>query len=64
MFSSGRSAWDIGEKNAAAVRQALHAAGIRILAEDTGANYGITLVFCADVGIVQVKTVRRKTVIL
>ena len=38
MFSTGRSAWDIGEKNAAAVRQALHAAGIRILAEDTGAN--------------------------
>ena len=64
MFSTGRSAWDIGEKNAAAVRQALHAAGIRILAEDTGANYGRTLEFCADDGIVQVKTVRRKTVIL
>ena len=45
MFSTGRSAWDIGEKNAAAVRQALHAAGIRILAEDTGANYGRTLEF-------------------
>ena len=62
MFHTGGLEWDIGEKNTVAVRQTLRMAGIRIVAEDTGANYGRTLEFCADDGTVQVKTVRKKTV--
>lgn len=62
MFHTGGLEWDIGEKNTVAVRQTLRMAGIRVVAEDTGANYGRTLEFCADDGTVRVKTVRRKTV--
>ena len=47
----------IGERNVAAVREVLDKEGIRILAADTGQNYGRSLEFSLDSGQVLVKTI-------
>ncbi|MGE5589059.1 MAG: chemotaxis protein CheD [Bacillota bacterium] len=50
---------DIGARNAEAVKAALARAGVPLLAEDTGGNYGRTLRLFAATGRVQVSTIGR-----
>lgn len=49
----------IGERNAAAVKEALGKLGIPIIADDTGKNYGRTVYFYADTGVMQVKSANK-----
>lgn len=57
MFQTQLKTFNIGEKNVAAVKKMLSGYGIRIIAEDTGANYGRTVFFDVATGIMQVKSV-------
>jgi len=56
--------WEIGEQNVAAVKLALEKEGIRLVAENTGKNYGRTILFFAGDGKLEVRTVRQETVVL
>lgn len=47
---------NIGQRNTAAVKETLGKLFIRILAEDTGLNYGRTLYFYPETGIMQIKS--------
>ena len=47
----------IGEKNVKATKQKLAQLGIKILAEDTGENYGRTVVFYPETGDFHIKSV-------
>lgn len=47
---------NIGERNTAAVKEALQKLRIPIIAEDTGKNYGRTLFFSAENGIMRIKS--------
>lgn len=51
----------MGERNVAAVKNELAKLGIRIIAEDTGKNYGRTVEFRPDDGSVLVKSVMHGT---
>lgn len=64
MFAEGRSEWEIGAQNVASVKKTLAEERIRLVAEDTGKNYGRTICFFAEDGRLEVRTVRRETVIL
>lgn len=55
MFASAGTS--MGERNVIAVKAQLHKLGIRIVAEDTGSNYGRTLEFHTEDGSVFVKSV-------
>lgn len=61
MFAStGNSAIsNIGQRNIAAVKQALAALHIPIIADDTGKNYGRTLYLTAADGVMRIKSVNR-----
>ena len=61
MFSfAGKSPlMDIGEKNVAAAKLILREKGIRIVAEDTGKNYGRCVEFCCSTGKLKVKSLTR-----
>lgn len=56
-FSSNNDMLRIGERNVEATKQKLKELGIRILAEDTGLNYGRTIEFNAETGELLVKSV-------
>lgn len=56
MFSSGNTNMNIGAKNVEAVVQKLEEMGIPILASDTGGNYGRTLEFDVETGVMTVKS--------
>lgn len=58
MFSTAENEWDIGERNVRSVKQALSEERIHLAAEDTGKNYGRTITFSAEDGILEVRTVR------
>ncbi len=47
----------VGEKNVNAVKARLAMHGIKIIAEDTGANYGRTVVFYPETGDYEIKAV-------
>jgi chemotaxis protein CheD len=49
----------IGDRNAASVKSTLHSLKIPILAEDTGLNYGRTVYFDLDTGIMKVQSLSR-----
>lgn len=51
---------NIGERNVAAVKLALHRLNISIIAEDTGSNYGRTVFFDASDGSMRIKSVNRQ----
>ena len=57
MFANASGTLNIGERNAAAVRGELKRLGIRLVAEDTGKNYGRTLEFDPQDGSVIIKSV-------
>lgn len=64
MFETASRKWEIGEQNVAAVKLALEKEGIRLVAENTGKNYGRTILFFAGDGKLEVRTVRQETVVL
>lgn len=64
MFETKTQEWEIGAQNVAAVKKALAEEGIRLIAEDTGKNYGRTVCFFAGDGRLEIKTVRHETVVL
>ncbi len=61
MFSVGSSVFNIGERNIDAVKKVLAGYGIRITAEETGLNFGRTVFFHGDTGIMEVRSAMRET---
>lgn len=61
MFQQAQAETGIGEKNVKAVRAALKSEGIPIVAEDTGKGHGRTILFSAQTGLLEVRTINRKT---
>ena len=49
----------IGERNVEAVRETLAAYGIPLVAEDVGENYGRTVYFMLEDGMVKVQSVNK-----
>ena len=49
----------IGDRNITSVKQTLHSLKIPIIAEDTGLNYGRTVYFDLDTGIMKVQALSR-----
>ncbi|MCR5793218.1 MAG: chemotaxis protein CheD [Lachnospiraceae bacterium] len=56
-FGSNNDMLRIGERNTEATRQKLKQLGIKILADDTGANYGRTIEFYPETGDLLIKSV-------
>ena len=64
MFQTINYEWDIGKKNVEMAKKILAAEGIPLLAEDTGSDYGRTVWFTAEDGIVKVEAARHASIIL
>lgn len=64
MFQTQGSRWEIGEQNVRAVKAVLYEEHIRLVAEDTGKNYGRTVLFYASDGRVEVSAMKHQTKIL
>lgn len=64
MFTASSAVFNIGERNLEAVKKMLASYRIRIVADDTGLNYGRTVFFHADTGIMEVKSATRDTKLL
>lgn len=60
-FSGQNDMMKIGERNAAAVREMLTSLGIRILADDTGGNFGRSIEFYSEDGRLLIKTIGHGT---
>ncbi|MGE5371334.1 MAG: chemotaxis protein CheD [Solirubrobacterales bacterium] len=56
-FSGESDIMKIGERNARAVEEGLNRIGIRLLANDTGGNFGRTIIFDAETGDLVVRTI-------
>jgi chemotaxis protein CheD len=56
-FSSGNDMMKIGLRNAEAVREILKSNKIPILADDTGGNFGRTIEFYSETGVLKIKTI-------
>ncbi|MDR0222907.1 MAG: chemotaxis protein CheD [Oscillospiraceae bacterium] len=56
MFNVATDRFNIGERNVAAVKAALGALGIRVIAQDVGLNYGRTVFFYPESGAVKIKS--------
>ena len=56
-FNSNNAMLRVGERNVEAVKTKLNSIGIRILAEDTGLNYGRTVEFYPETGDFVIKAV-------
>ena len=61
MFQNAGGKWEIGKQNVVAVKQALRKAGIPVIAEDIGRDYGRTILFSGKDGSLEISTVRRAT---
>lgn len=59
MFETKLQTFNIGERNVAAVKKVLAYYKIKIIAEDTGLNYGRTVFFDVGTGVMQVKSVTK-----
>ena len=58
-FSNSTSVMRVGERNAQAAKELLAQHGIRLIAEDTGLNYGRTVSIDLNNGVYTVKTVSK-----
>lgn len=56
-LQQGNEAFNIGKRNVVATKQVLKDLNIRIVAEDTGLDYGRTVEFSADTGILKIKSI-------
>lgn len=63
-FSSNNDMLRIGERNIVATKEKLFELNIPILAEDTGANYGRTIIFDPENGYLHVKAIGKDSRIL
>ena len=61
MFATTNDRFNIGERNIAAVTDALRKAGVPIIARDVGLNYGRTVFFYPETGIMEVKAAAKGT---
>ncbi|MBP1561783.1 MAG: chemotaxis protein CheD [Oscillospiraceae bacterium] len=61
MFSVKSSVFNIGERNVESVKKILAANRIRIIGEETGLNFGRTVFFHADTGIMEVRAATKET---
>ena len=59
-FSGNSDMLRVGERNVEAVKRKLNALGIRILAEDTGLNFGRTVEFYPESGDFVIKAVGKQ----
>lgn len=62
MFSTTSSVFNIGERNVAAVKKILAAYRIKIIAEQTGSNFGRTVFFYPEDGTMEIRAAARQTV--
>ena len=60
----GTAGMNIGERNVQAVRRALEMAGIPVVADDTGSDYGRSVFFFLDDGRVEVRSLRKGSRVL
>lgn len=63
MFQSQLHAFNVGKRNVEAVKKTLATYKIRIVAEDTGLNFGRTVFFHINTGVMQVKSATNKVVL-
>jgi chemotaxis protein CheD len=63
-FPGSSNIMRIGERNVEATKQKLAQLGIRIIAEDTGSNYGRTIEFFPETGELLIKSVGKDRKIL
>ena len=61
MFAIGSDKFNIGERNINAVKEALRKEGVPIVAQDTGLNYGRTVFFYPETGIMEVRAAAKGT---
>jgi len=62
MFEVTRSEFmNIGKRNVEAAKKVLQDLGISIVAEDTGGNYGRTIIFYSEDGRLEIKTIGKGT---
>ena len=61
MFNANSAVFNIGERNVEAVKKVLNSYRIRIIAEETGLNFGRTVFFHADTGIMEVRAATKET---
>ena len=61
MFATQSAVFNIGERNVAAVKKMLAAYRIRIIAEETGLDFGRTVFFHGDTGIMEVRAAAKGT---
>lgn len=59
-FNNNLEMMRIGERNVEATKEILFKLGIPLLAEDTGANYGRTIEFHPDTGLLYIKSVGKE----
>jgi len=64
MFPANGASEAVGERNIKAARKSLEQLGIPLLAEDTGKDYGRTIRFDAETGQLEIKTVKRRTIVI
>ncbi len=55
MFATASDKFNIGERNVAAVKAALRELRIPIIAEDTGLDYGRTVFFYPETGVMEIR---------
>ena len=58
-FANATDVMRVGERNAEAVRMLLKKMDIRVIADDTGGNYGRTVELRLDTGIYRVRTIAK-----
>ena len=63
-FKSQSDLTMVGQRNAAASKQKLKELGIPLLAEDTGANYGRTVIFYPETGEFHIRAVGKEETII
>ncbi len=59
MFSVSSAVFNIGERNVASVKQLLQSYRIRLIAEETGDNYGRTVYFHVNDGIMEIRAANK-----
>jgi len=64
MFSGTDTLFDIGKRNAHAVREALQALGIPLKGEDTGGSRGRSIFFYIEDGKLEVKVLGRDVIVI
>ena len=61
MFQARSSVFNIGERNVEAVKKVLQTYGIPIIAEETGKNFGRTVFFYSETGLMEIRASAKPT---